>query len=504
MDAAAVNGEDNCASSSSSIMREAPPAAPKSQSRRPQSPRAFLSSLIARSPAASAQTQRPLAVRILLTCLIAFVGGTGSLQAALLQRTGVHFLGLFLFGTMLSFVGGLVLLTFLVLEEWWRDPVVGSLPLLQYKLRPSPHHLLPGAFGAFFVTISLSVTLIISYSLFFVLSTIGFITMGILIDAGGLFGARRVPVTLLKLGILLIAALGAVLSALDRLLLRGASSLGSAPPPGWLLAVCVLLSLTGGFLLPLQAGINRDAAVRLLPSRLQSAWWSFFWGSVVACIALAVQVGIGSDDQRAGINPAFDSSQLYMYMGGPLGVLYVVTSIWGVALVGSAPFFVAMLCGQLVGSALIDAIGLLGGAVVPLTPLRGVGIAIVITAALCLQVDGRALWAAMQQLWLVKGGGRGGSTASISNSTAAELTPASASPESSSSSSMAADDDGTVGSAEQQQKAHSLAAILPPVVASLEPDRAAAAAAASVHATSSGSSERVALVVGVGQSSSVR
>ena len=300
--------------------------------------------------------------------------------------------------TSLSFWGGSVLLTLLVgAEAWLNSGKPGQLPYLRFRSRPSFYHFLPGVFGVAFVTASESTTLVISFVLYFILSTVGFLVTGLLIDHFGWFNAARRPITWVKCASIGIAIVGAIMSALDRLT-RSAAASAPGAPPGWLVAVCIICALGAGFLLPLQASINRDVAARLLPSKLQTAWWSFLCGSVVSGVALACQTasmsgGGGSGAAIVGALPsAFDSSVWWMYMGGPLGVLYVSTTIWGVQLVGSAAFFVAVLCGQLVGSATIDAVGLLGGAVTPMTPLRGAGIALVVVAAASLQVDWVAWW----------------------------------------------------------------------------------------------------------------
>lgn len=61
-------------------------------------------------------------------------------------------------------------------------------------------------------------------------------------------------------------------------------------------------------------------------------------------------------------------------------------------MIGSAAFFVALVCGQLVGSAAIDATGFLGAEVWPANTDKIVGIVIVLIAALLVQIKLPERW----------------------------------------------------------------------------------------------------------------
>ena len=245
---------------------------------------------------------------------------------------------------------------------------------LRWRQRPSWYHFLPGVFGATFVTASLSITVVIGYALYFVMTTAGFLVTSAIIDHRGAFGGAVRHMSWQRLFAILVAMAGAVMAVYDRL--KTLSAAGTDPG---LLALCIILSFFAGFLLPNQASINRQAAERL-PSKLAASWWSFTCGCVTIAIALAAQLGIQSD--RAALVPhAFTTSLWWHYMGGPLGVIYIASGIYLVRIIGSAPFFVALTCGQLATSAAIDATGALGAAVAPVTVVRGIGIALVMVAA---------------------------------------------------------------------------------------------------------------------------
>lgn len=288
---------------------------------------------------------------------------------------------------------------------------------LAWRVRPAWYMVLPGVLGATFVTASLSLTLVTGYSLYFVLTTAGFLVTSATLDHRGAFGGAVRRVTPQRLAAIALAMAGALLAVWDRLQAAAASSSSSSSTSPGLLAGCVVASLAAGLLLPLQASINRSAAERL-PSKLAASWWSFTCGCVAIAVALAVQLGVQSD-RAARVPAAFAASAWWEYAGGPLGVVYIASGIYLVRVVGSAPFFVALTCGQLAASAAIDATGAIGTPVSPLTPLRGAGIALVMVAAAAMQAP-EVRWRALAARAgcgcrrraprdAVGGGGQGGS-----------------------------------------------------------------------------------------------
>ena len=322
----------------------------------------------------------PIIIRATVLFSAFLVGILGALQAGINSACAKHFGGLFLVATVSSFVGGLLCLTVAVVIEQ-RLSGLSDARCLCWRRWPKSYHLVPGVLGVTFVTLSLSVTRVTGFALFFVLSCIGFLAMGLVIDHRGLFNAPRRAASIGRVIALVVACSGAAMSTASTL------SLDSAQPP-WLLAICSLLALCAGFLLPMQASINRDAA-SLLPSKLSASWWSFCGGTLAAVAALGIEVAIsGPVSSESGASGAVSSSAWWMYTGGPIGAVYILSGIWGVGVVGVAAYFVALLCGQLAGAAVIDAIGAFGTNVATASPLRGIGIAIVVAAAFGMQLAG--------------------------------------------------------------------------------------------------------------------
>jgi len=78
-------------------------------------------------------------------------------------------------------------------------------------------------------------------------------------------------------------------------------------------------------------------------------------------------------------------------------VLYITSGIWFVRIIGSAPFFVALVCGQLGGSATLDATGFLGAHVHPMSTPKLAGIVVVVVAAALIQFA--IPWPHLYQAW---------------------------------------------------------------------------------------------------------
>jgi len=87
-----------------------------------------------------------------------------------------------------------------------------------------------------------------------------------------------------------------------------------------------------------------------------------------------------------------------MWIGGVLGVCYIVSAIFFAPVIGAGIYFVALVSGQLVGSAVADDVGLFGSPQRAIDSFRLAGIALVLCAAAGLSSGPDALaaraWAA--------------------------------------------------------------------------------------------------------------
>lgn len=287
--------------------------------------------------------------------------------------------GISSFAAALNLNLGLLLLTLLHGAEVLRSSTAAGPPLrfLAWKSRPLLIHLCPGLLGLCYVVTSVFLQPVLGSGLFMVCIVAGQLASAAALDH--LAGAARLQ---LPRAAALAAALGgAVATAWDRL---AASSAESAPL--WLLLLGSVLTFCAGALMVLQAHLSRGAAA-LLPSRLAAAWWSFAVSAGLSWVVFGGQAGAAAAAARAHFAEPATWAALpgWGWTAALYGVAYVCSSIVVPAAIGSGAYFVALVCGQLLFAAVIDAAGLLGAAVRPLTATRGVGLAVVVLSAAAIQ-----------------------------------------------------------------------------------------------------------------------
>jgi transporter family-2 protein len=304
------------------------------------------------------------------------VGLIAAMLVTMEARAGAT-IGYPIWGAVEAFWGAEVLLTVAVVTEGIRR----SLPLLSWKERPRWFHVLPGICGATFQIAAVYVPPLLGAGAFWLCAVMGQLLAAVFLDHWGMSGTGvRHRITVHRAVALLVAAGGSVLTVADRLT-PGASS----DDNGGVQAVAALLSVAAGTLQPVQAALNRDAAKRL-HSALQTTWWSFFEGCIAVALIWGIQLG-SSVTAAAGLGPVYDSAPMWVYLAGIPGLALIFGALVLTGVIGSSAFFVLLICGQLIGSAVIDATGWLGSAVRPANQTRIVGILVVIVAAAALQFD---------------------------------------------------------------------------------------------------------------------
>lgn len=319
------------------------------------------------------------ATNVLSTLFIVLVGVLGAIQTGVNNRTGAWF-GSFLFGSFISFVCGTLCLLLVTLGEACATPSPREavFKYMRFNARPRPWQLLGGLLGVSYVTASVGITLITGYSIFFVTAVCGQMLVSAVLDTWGLLGVARRPLTLLRIAALIICVLGALLSIIDRVTANG----GDTPPIAF--AMCVVGGVAAGTLMPVQAAINRGMS-ELVPTKLQASLVSFIVGTIAVFIALTIQLLL-RPDLASALNARIATSAWWMYLGGgPLGVVFIASGIFFVRSLGVSLFFVALVCGQLLGSAVLDAVGFLGSPALSTPGTRIAGIILVFLAAACMQ-----------------------------------------------------------------------------------------------------------------------
>jgi transporter family-2 protein len=128
----------------------------------------------------------------------------------------------------------------------------------------------------------------------------------------------------------------------------------------------ILLAVAAGAGLAFQAVIN--ARLRTV---LDSAVWASLVQVFVGLVLLVVLVALAREPIPGG--PALTRAPWWVWTGGLLGALYVMTVILATEPLGAALMLAAVVVGQTGTALLIDHYGWFGTNVQPLTPLRVTG-----------------------------------------------------------------------------------------------------------------------------------
>lgn len=137
--------------------------------------------------------------------------------------------------------------------------------------------------------------------------------------------------------------------------------------------------LAAGVGIPVLAALNAALGVRL-GSPVAAGLILFLVALLTTAVTLIVTGG--SLKGAAGAPP-------HLFLAGCLVAFYVLTITWVAPTfgVGNAVFFV--LVGQLLSAAVIDHFGLFGARLSPLTPVRSLGIAVMMAGVFLTQIAGR-------------------------------------------------------------------------------------------------------------------
>jgi bacterial/archaeal transporter family-2 protein len=144
--------------------------------------------------------------------------------------------------------------------------------------------------------------------------------------------------------------------------------------------VPVLVMVAAGFFISIQGPIN--ARLRLaVDSPVLSAAISFLSGGLLLVCIMATGAFGGTGAGLRGLQ----SAPLWAYLGGALGVSFVLGSIVAIPQVGVVVVICAAILGQTAGSYLADTFGWLGVEKVPFSPVRLAGIGLVVLGVLLVQ-----------------------------------------------------------------------------------------------------------------------
>jgi bacterial/archaeal transporter family-2 protein len=139
----------------------------------------------------------------------------------------------------------------------------------------------------------------------------------------------------------------------------------------------LLFAIVAGAFLPVQAGVNARLA-QFVGGPVRASLISFVVGAL--CLAVVVALFYRSESTRAGQAP------WWAWIGGALGAFYVTATIVVPIRMGAAAFFGILVAAQLVMSVLADQFGWVGFPQKEASPLRLVGVGLLIAGAVLVRV----------------------------------------------------------------------------------------------------------------------
>lgn len=145
----------------------------------------------------------------------------------------------------------------------------------------------------------------------------------------------------------------------------------------WALFIPLGLTLAAGALSSMQPAFNGQLAEQL-GSPLRAALVNFTAGGLImlSVVSLfALRAGLPSGEKIAAV-------PLHLWViGGALGAIFVSTATWATPKIGAGAFFAALYAGQLLMALALDHFGLLGLDQKTATPVRMMGVPILLLGA---------------------------------------------------------------------------------------------------------------------------
>lgn len=142
----------------------------------------------------------------------------------------------------------------------------------------------------------------------------------------------------------------------------------------------LLLAAAVGAVVPLQAGVNAQLG-KALGHPLWATLASFSLG-LGLLIPLVLLLRLPQPQLSQALHGPW-----WLWIGGLLGVFYISAALSLAPKLGAATLLVAIVAGQMLASLLLDHFGLAGFKSHPVTPLRWLGVGLILLGLLVLQFE---------------------------------------------------------------------------------------------------------------------
>ena len=239
---------------------------------------------------------------------------------------------------LINFTTGLIVLAvMMVFSRPIRQGFI-NIPQLVRDGKLKSWQLFGGLSGAFFVASQSSLVQVIGVAIFTVAAVAGQTSAALLVDKSGIGPAGKQPVTLMRICAAILGIVGVLISVLGQ------------DSAGQFAFGAVLISFAAGALVATQPALNGQIANQT-GQPAAAALVNFIVGFITLVIVYAVKQQVSPE----GFNvPPMPWENPVIWLGGPFGVLFVLTAAFMAKTLGVFLFTLTSVVGQLSGAILMD------------------------------------------------------------------------------------------------------------------------------------------------------
>ena len=239
---------------------------------------------------------------------------------------------------LINFTTGLIVLSVMMIFSRPIRQGFISIPRLVREGRLKRWQLFGGLSGAFFVASQSSLVQVIGVAIFTVAAVAGQTSAALLVDKAGIGPAGKQPVTLMRIGAAILGIVGVLVSVLGQ------------DSTGQFAFGAVLLSFAAGALVSTQPALNGQIANHT-GQPAAATMVNFIVGFITLVVVYAVAQQVNPQSFNV---PPMPWENPVIWLGGPFGVMFVLTASFMAKTLGVFLFTLTSVVGQLSGAILMD------------------------------------------------------------------------------------------------------------------------------------------------------
>ena len=241
---------------------------------------------------------------------------------------------------LINFTTGLIVLSVMMIFSSPIRQGFISIPRLVREGRLKRWQLFGGLSGAFFVASQSSLVQVIGVAIFTVAAVAGQTSAALLVDKAGIGPAGKQPVTLMRIGAAILGIVGVLVSVLGQ------------DSTGQFAFGAVLISFAAGALVSTQPALNGQIANHT-GQPAAATMVNFIVGFITLVVVYAVAHQVNPQSFNV---PPMPWENPVIWLGGPFGVLFVLTASFMAKTLGVFLFTLTSVVGQLSGAILMDVV----------------------------------------------------------------------------------------------------------------------------------------------------